>query len=668
MVDMKLCETSGGGTNHSEYQPYGHNMDNEQSNYMGSQGNQRPQHPPGYQQPPYQQEKKPNLEEMLLKFISVSETHFQNSETALKNQQASIQSLETQIGQLPKLISERPQGSLPSNTEPNLREQLNTINIQDDKGVIEPEPEQRQETMVSKGQGEVDQNTNKPVTVEYKPHVPYPNATRKDRSDEQFDKFLKLLKKLHINLSFIEALSQMPNAMKFLNELLANKRKLDEASHVELNAVNSHSGWETKQSPFKLAILATHQELKELDEWRTHKPRTPDKPKLRQTEPDTSPNQLKVGDKVLLDVANPHIVTTTPNEEIPLTVLSIFPFGTMEVSHPKFGTFKVFDVVFVKKENRRTCLKEEEGSVLFRRSNRENLSPSPTVQLADSIRALLTTDPWELFFGIIEPTYLELTMELCSTFHLQTVMTYYDDPGTVQFRLGGLIRQLSVPEFGAALGLYTEDFKEENELHDLSRHIHFSPSKCWHTLAPSTASYNPSRSKGGERALASSTPTTSTSYGACHKGTSLTLPISSPLRFSTERSGMEGGRLYWPLHDSTAATLRAPQHRGPRIILHPHRPNYRLTQSTEEEAYEDIPDDVPPQHEDPPTQPPPPSRPVHAEASYADISERLTRFEQQCFQRFKNIDATLQQICQHLQISSPVPPREPSSDEDVKFE
>ncbi|PPS18360.1 hypothetical protein GOBAR_AA02220 [Gossypium barbadense] len=81
-------------------------------------------------------------------------------------------------------------------------------------------------------------------------------------------------------------------------------------------------------------------QIEELDEWRTHKPRTPEKPKLRQNEPDTSPNQLKVGDKVLLNTADPHIVTTTPNEEIPLTVLSIFPFGTVEVSHPKFGTFK----------------------------------------------------------------------------------------------------------------------------------------------------------------------------------------------------------------------------------------------------------------------------------------------------------------------------------------
>ncbi|PPS00207.1 hypothetical protein GOBAR_AA20453 [Gossypium barbadense] len=118
----------------------------------------------------------------------------------------------------------------------------------------------------------------------------------------------------------------------------------------------------------------------------------------------------------------------------------------------------------------------------------------------------------------------------------QTVMTNYDDPGTVQFRLGRLIRQLSIPEFGAALGLYTEEFKEENELHALSRHIHFSPSKCWHTLALGTASYNPSRFKAS------------------------VLP--------------------------------------PSLRTYPSQ--YRLTQSTEEEAYEDIPDDVPPQHEGPP--------------------------------------------------------------------
>ncbi|KAG8472953.1 hypothetical protein CXB51_035041 [Gossypium anomalum] len=190
------CDSNGGGV-HTEYQPFNSTTEEEQVHYMGNnnprsqnnpysntyhtgwgnhpnfswggQGNQRPQNLSGFQQPPYQPEKKPNLEEMLSKFILVSETCFQNTDTALKNQQASIQGLETQIGQLSKLISEQQQGSLPSNTEPNPREQLNAINIRNE----------------------------------------------------------------------MRALSQIPNAMKFLKELLANNQKLDEASHMELHAVCS---------------------------------------------------------------------------------------------------------------------------------------------------------------------------------------------------------------------------------------------------------------------------------------------------------------------------------------------------------------------------------------------------------------------------------------------
>ncbi|PPS16939.1 hypothetical protein GOBAR_AA03642 [Gossypium barbadense] len=81
-------------------------------------------------------------------------------------------------------------------------------------------------------------------------------------------------------------------------------------------------------------------QIKELDEWKTQKSRTPVEPKLSQDKLNTSPNQLKVGDKVLLDAADPHIATPEPNEEILLMVLSIFPYGTVEVIHPKFGTFK----------------------------------------------------------------------------------------------------------------------------------------------------------------------------------------------------------------------------------------------------------------------------------------------------------------------------------------
>ncbi|PPS13538.1 hypothetical protein GOBAR_AA07038 [Gossypium barbadense] len=204
-------------------------------------------------------------------------------------------------------------------------EHFNAISTQDDEGVVEPEPEPRQETVVSKGRDKVDQNTNKPVTIEYKPRVPHPNTTRKDRSNEQL------------------ALSQIPNAMKFLKELLVNKKKLDEASHVELNKLSFKEVHEPCSKHDRGHIHEKRRlRIEELDEWRAHKSRTHDKPKLCQNKPDTSLHQLKVGDKVLLDVADPHIVTTTLNEEIPLIVLSIFPFGTVEVSHPKFSTFKFF--------------------------------------------------------------------------------------------------------------------------------------------------------------------------------------------------------------------------------------------------------------------------------------------------------------------------------------
>ncbi|PPS01161.1 hypothetical protein GOBAR_AA19502 [Gossypium barbadense] len=206
-------------------------------------------------------EKKLNLEEMFSKFISVSETCFQNTKTTLKNQQASIQGLETQIGQLAKLIFERLQCSLSSNTESNSREQLNAITNQDEEGLVTLEPKPRQETEISKGKGEVGHN------------------------------------KLKLEMSLKEV-------------------------HEPFSSNSRGSIYEERRL-----------QIEELDEWRKYKPRTHDKPKLRQDELNTFPNQLKVRDKVLLDTADPHIVTTKPNEEIPLTVLSIFPFGTVEVYH-----------------------------------------------------------------------------------------------------------------------------------------------------------------------------------------------------------------------------------------------------------------------------------------------------------------------------------------------
>ncbi|PPS05566.1 hypothetical protein GOBAR_AA15081 [Gossypium barbadense] len=421
----------------------------------------------------------------------------------------------------------------------------------------------------------------------------------------------------------------------------------------------------------------THEErrlqIEELDEWKTHKPRTHDKLKLRQNELDTFPNQLHIGNKVLLEAGDPHIVTARPDEEIPLTVLSIFPFSTVEVRHPKFGSFKELVV-----ETSRTTMTIQRRGTMSSSRGKKTTVPTlkkrkaassfagPTTEIRhrllqfprgpqEELFQILRARPlivgccisWDtveqLFFGIIEPTYLELTMELCSTFHLQTVMTNYDDPGTVQFHLSRLIHQLSIPEFGAALGLYTEEFKEENELHAPTCHIHFSPSKYWHTLAPGAAFYNPSRSKA--LVLPPS----------LRHVIDLAYFITLMIQYQTERHrngvisigpyvtqlARHFGLLSTVAQESSLTLIGQLSPQGISSMLsmrmiEKHRgtypSQYRLTQSTKEEAYEDIPDNVPPQHEDLLSQPLPPSCPVHAAVSYADISEYLARFEQQCFQ------------------------------------
>ncbi|XP_073121600.1 uncharacterized protein [Henckelia pumila] len=57
-------------------------------------------------------EKKPSFEEIMMKYVAVTETH-------LQNQEAMLQKLGTQMSQITTQLSTRPAGSLPSNTERN---------------------------------------------------------------------------------------------------------------------------------------------------------------------------------------------------------------------------------------------------------------------------------------------------------------------------------------------------------------------------------------------------------------------------------------------------------------------------------------------------------------------------------------------------------------------
>ncbi|XP_027347985.1 uncharacterized protein LOC113859397 [Abrus precatorius] len=181
-------------------------------------------------------EKKSNLEELMTKFIQTSKSRFQSMETALRNQQASIHNLEIQLGQISRLLLERPQGSLPCNTETNPREQVNAVTLRSGRTLQEKGKQETEKDAVEEEDKCQEETVEKPPVVkEFIPPLPYPARLKKDKDDEQFGKFLSLFRQLHINLPFVDVLAQMPKYAKFLKDLLSNKKKLEELATVTLN-------------------------------------------------------------------------------------------------------------------------------------------------------------------------------------------------------------------------------------------------------------------------------------------------------------------------------------------------------------------------------------------------------------------------------------------------
>ena len=54
--------------------------------------------------------------------------------------------------------------------------------------------------------------------------------------EEQFSKFLEIFKKIEINISFTEPITQMPNYVKFLKDTLSKKKKIAKERIVSLTA------------------------------------------------------------------------------------------------------------------------------------------------------------------------------------------------------------------------------------------------------------------------------------------------------------------------------------------------------------------------------------------------------------------------------------------------
>ena len=69
----------------------------------------------------------------------------------------------------------------------------------------------------------------------YQPPLPFPQCFQKKKDDEGFVKFVEMLRRIHINIPFADAISQIPSYANFLNEILTKKRRIDEVDCIPLS-------------------------------------------------------------------------------------------------------------------------------------------------------------------------------------------------------------------------------------------------------------------------------------------------------------------------------------------------------------------------------------------------------------------------------------------------
>ncbi|XP_021756190.1 uncharacterized protein LOC110721361 [Chenopodium quinoa] len=73
-----------------------------------------------------------------------------------------------------------------------------------------------------------------PPLAPYVPRVPFPQRLAQAKLEKKYGKFLDILKKLHINIPFLDAVSEIPSYAKFLKDMLSNRKKLEENATVAL--------------------------------------------------------------------------------------------------------------------------------------------------------------------------------------------------------------------------------------------------------------------------------------------------------------------------------------------------------------------------------------------------------------------------------------------------
>ncbi|XP_071906830.1 uncharacterized protein [Coffea arabica] len=159
--------------------------------------------------------------------------------------------VEVQLGQITNVVNNRNQEDLPSKTEINPREHVNTITLRSGKEVSEPlviesvrehgSRENKQSSELGEDSKKIKEKDkveeNKPQIVEttaIPPPVPFSQRLKLSRSDKEFEKFVNIFKQLHINIPFVDVILQIPSYVKYLKKIMTKKRRLKDSETIAL--------------------------------------------------------------------------------------------------------------------------------------------------------------------------------------------------------------------------------------------------------------------------------------------------------------------------------------------------------------------------------------------------------------------------------------------------
>ncbi|XP_062103150.1 uncharacterized protein LOC133814170 [Humulus lupulus] len=222
----------------------------------GAPTHEKQSYPPRFSQQPRPQQRHQPQGSQTSSLENLMRDYMAKNDAVIQSQAASLRNLEIQLGHLANDLKNRPQGSLPSDTENPRRdgkEQCKVVTLRSGKNLeLNEEKDKRKNEPTSiQTEGE---SSKKPaseatetgpvdtalgqqsVPIKSIPKLPppFPQRFRKQQQDGQFRKFLDVLKQLHINIPLVEALEQMPNYVKFLKDILTKKRRLGEFETVAL--------------------------------------------------------------------------------------------------------------------------------------------------------------------------------------------------------------------------------------------------------------------------------------------------------------------------------------------------------------------------------------------------------------------------------------------------